>query len=116
MLVRDLRLGVRRDILKDVLETAIPITYQDVVLIFVTVSGMVDGRLTQESYAKKIYSQTVGNRLMSAIQVTTACGICAMTDLLVEGKLPQKGFVKQEEASLADFVNNRFGRYYAKGL
>ena len=116
MLVRDLRLGVRRDILKDVLETAIPITYQDVVLIFVTVSGMVDGRLTQESYAKKIYSQTVGNRLMSAIQVTTACGICAMTDLLVEGKLPQKGFVKQEEASLADFVNNRFGQYYAKGL
>ena len=116
LLVRDLRLGVRRDILKDVLETAIPITYQDVVLIFVTVSGMVDGRLTQESYAKKIYSQTVGNRLMSAIQVTTACGICAMTDLLVEGKLPQKGFVKQEEASLADFVNNRFGRYYAKGL
>ena len=39
MLVRDLRLGLRRDILKDVLETAIPITYQDVVLIFVTVSG-----------------------------------------------------------------------------
>lgn len=116
MLVRDLRLGVRRDIMKDVLETAIPITYQDVVLIFVTVSGWIDGRLTQESYAKKIYAQTVGERLMSAIQVTTACGICAMTDLLVEGKLPQKGFVRQEEAKFSDFINNRFGRYYAKGL
>jgi saccharopine dehydrogenase-like NADP-dependent oxidoreductase len=116
MLVRDLRLGVRRDIMKDVLETAIPITYQDVVLIFVTVSGWIEGRLTQESYAKKIYAQTVGDRLMSAIQVTTACGICAMTDLLVEGKLPQKGFVRQEEAKFSDFINNRFGRYYAKGL
>jgi saccharopine dehydrogenase-like NADP-dependent oxidoreductase len=116
MLVRDLRLGMRRDIMKDVLETAIPITYQDVVLIFVTVSGWIDGRLTQESYAKKIYAQTVGDRLMSAIQVTTACGICAMTDLLVEGKLPQKGFVRQEEAKFSDFINNRFGRYYAKGL
>ena len=91
MLVRDLRLGMRRDILKDVLETAIPITYQDVVLIFVTVSGWMEGRLTQESYAKKIYSQKVGDRLMSAIQVTTATGICAMCDLLDEGKLPQKG-------------------------
>ena len=40
MLIRDLRLGQRRDILKDVLETAIPMTQQDVVLIFVTVSGM----------------------------------------------------------------------------
>jgi saccharopine dehydrogenase-like NADP-dependent oxidoreductase len=113
MLVRDLRLGVRRDILKDVLETAIPITYQDVVLIFVTVSGWQGGLLTQESYAKKIYAQTVGHRLMSAIQVTTATGICAMCDLLVDGKLPQKGFVRQEETSLADFLSNRFGRYYA---
>ena len=113
MLVRDLRLGMRREILKDVLETAIPITYQDVVLIFVTVSGWRDGLLTQESYAKKIYAQTVGGKLMSAIQVTTAAGICAMCDLLVEGKLPQNGFVRQEEAHLADFLANRFGRYYA---
>ena len=116
MLVRDLRLGMRCEILKDVLETAIPITYQDVVLIFVTVSGWMEGRLTQESYAKKIYSQTVGDRLMSAIQVTTATGICAMCDLLVQGKLPQEGFVRQEEAKLSDFLSNRFGRYYAKGL
>ena len=113
MLVRDLRLGLRRDVMKDVLETAIPITYQDVVLIFVTVSGWMDGRLTQESYAKKIYAQQVGSRLMSAIQITTAAGICAMCDLLVAGKLPQKGFVRQEEALLSDFISNRFGRYYA---
>ena len=115
LLVRDLHLGTRRDIFKDVLETAIPITYQDVVLVFVTVSGWMEGRLTQESYAKKIYSQNVGDRLMSAIQITTAAGICAMCDLLVEGKLPQKGFVRQEEAKLSDFLANRFGRYYAKG-
>jgi saccharopine dehydrogenase-like NADP-dependent oxidoreductase len=114
MLVRDLRLGLRRDVLKDVLETAIPITYQDVVLIFVTVSGWRAGLLTQESYARKIYSQTVGGRLMSAIQITTAAGICAMCDLLVEGKLPQKGFVRQEEARLDDFLSNRFGKYYAQ--
>jgi saccharopine dehydrogenase-like NADP-dependent oxidoreductase len=112
LLVRDLHLGTRRDIFKDVLETAIPITYQDVVLIFVTVSGWVEGRLTQESYAKKIYAQDIAGRLMSAIQITTACGICAMTDLLIEGKLPQKGFVRQEDAKFSDFMNNRFGKYY----
>ncbi len=115
LLVRDLHLGTRRDIFKDVLETAIPITYQDVVLIFVTVSGMRDGHLTQESYAKKIYAQQVGDRFMSAIQITTAAGICAMCDMLVDGKLPQKGFVRQEEARLSDFLANRFGRYYGQG-
>ena len=113
MLVRDLRLGMRREILKDVLETAIPITYQDVVLIFVTVSGWRGGLLTQESYAKKIYAQDVGGKLMSAIQVTTAAGICAMCDLLAHRKLLQKGFVRQEETRLADLLANRFGKYYA---
>ncbi len=111
-LIRDLRLGQRRDILKDVLETAIPMTLQDVVLIFVTVSGMKEGRLTQQTYAKKIYSQVVNGQHLSAIQITTAAGICAMVDLQRTGKLPQQGFVRQEQASLADFLGNRFGRYY----
>jgi saccharopine dehydrogenase-like NADP-dependent oxidoreductase len=115
MLVRDLRLSARRSLLKDVLETAIPITHQDVVLIFVTASGWREGRLTQESSARKIYSRTIEGRLMSAIQITTAAGICAMCDLLVQQNLPQRGFVRQEEAKLSDFLANRFGRLYESG-
>ena len=102
-----------RDIMKDVLEASIPITFQDVVLVFVSVSGMRDGRLTQESYSKKVYAANVHGELMSAIQITTAAGICAMVDLMRAGKLPQKGFVRQEQAHLADFLANRFGRHYA---
>jgi saccharopine dehydrogenase-like NADP-dependent oxidoreductase len=113
MLVRDLRLDRRRDLLKDVLEAAIPMTHQDVVLIFVSVTGEREGRLKQETYAKKIYAQEIDGRLFSAIQVTTAAGICAMADLLVEGRLPQSGFVRQEQAPLASFLANRFGAYYA---
>ena len=75
MLLEDLRLKERRGLLKDILETSVPITHQDVVLIFVVVTGMRDGRLTQESYAKKIYAQAIGGKLMSAIQITTAAGI-----------------------------------------
>lgn len=112
LLIRDLRLGERRALLKDVLETALPITYQDVVLVFVTVSGRRDGLLVQESYAKKIYSRDVDGERLSAIQLTTAAGVCAMVDLLVAGRLPQHGLVRQEQASLADFLGNRFGRYY----
>jgi saccharopine dehydrogenase-like NADP-dependent oxidoreductase len=113
MLIRDLRLGQRRDILKDVLEESVPMTHQDVVLVFVTVSGMREGRLTQESFAKKIYSKTIGGKLYSAIQVTTAAGICAMVDMLRDGTLPAKGFVRQEEADLERFLANRFGQHYA---
>lgn len=112
-LVRDLRLDRRRDLLKDVLEAAIPMTKQDVVLVYVSVTGEREGRLQQEVFAKKIYAREIDGKLFSAIQVTTAAGICAMVDLLVEGKLPQKGFVRQEQAPLADFLANRFGAYYA---
>jgi len=96
-----------------VLEASVPMTRQDVVLVFVTVSGMQDGRLTQESFAKKIYSKTLGDRVYSAIQITTAAGVCAMVDLLREGVLPNRGFVRQEDAALEGFLANRFGRHYA---
>lgn len=112
-LVRDLRLDRRRDLLKDVLEAAIPMTKQDVVLVYVSVTGEREGRLQQEVFAKKIYAREIDGRLFSAIQVTTAAGICAMVDLLVQGKLPGAGFVRQEQAPLAAFLENRFGRYYA---
>ena len=112
-LLNDLRLRDRRDVLKDILEQAVPSTLQDVVIVFVTVSGLKDGRLQQHTYARKIYAQVLGGRLRSAIQVTTASSIAAMLDLLAQGRLPQAGFVRQEEVALADFLGNRFGAVYA---
>ncbi|MDA0262425.1 MAG: saccharopine dehydrogenase NADP-binding domain-containing protein [Proteobacteria bacterium] len=112
MLARDLRLCERRELFLEVLENAVPVTTQDVVLVFVAVAGERDGVLTQESFARKIYSDEIDGVVRSAIQITTAAGICAMVDLLREGKLPQRGFVTQESARLDDFMNNRFGRYY----
>ncbi len=115
MLVRDLQLGMldRRPILKEVLEASIPITKQDVVLVFVSVCGMREGRLEQETYAKKIYSQQMNGQLLSAIQITTAAGICTMVDLVMQGRLPKKGLIRQEQTKLEDFLSNRFGRVYA---
>lgn len=112
-LIHDLRLGQRPEVLKDILENAIPSTMQDVVLVFVTVSGMKRGRLVQESYANKIYGHEIGGVECSAIQITTASGICAVLDLLAQGKLPAKGFVRQEDIPLESFLANRFGSAYA---
>ena len=55
-LLNDLRLRDRRDLLKDILENAVPATLQDVVIVFVTVCGRKDGQLVQETYANKIYA------------------------------------------------------------
>ncbi len=115
LLVNDLKLGNRRDLLKEILEVAIPVTLQDVVLVFVTASGRRNGRFIQQSYAHKIYSGDINGRTWSAIQITTAAGICAALDLMHHGKLPRRGFVRQEQIRLEDFLSNRFGRYFASG-
>ncbi|MDQ0458184.1 saccharopine dehydrogenase family protein [Rhizobium paknamense] len=111
-LLNDLNLKNRRDVLKDLFENALPATMQDVVVIFVTVCGWKDGRYLQETYANKVYAGRVAGKRMSAIQITTAAGITTVLDLLAKGRLPQKGFVRQEEIALADFLGNRFGRAY----
>jgi saccharopine dehydrogenase-like NADP-dependent oxidoreductase len=112
-LLNDLRLRDRRELLKDILENAVPITLQDVVIVFATVSGMRGGQLMQETYANKIYAAPIGGRVRSAIQITTAGGICAVLDMLSAGQLPQAGLIRQEEIGLKAFLANRFGRVYA---
>ena len=114
LLLLDLRLIDRRPLLKDIFESSIPLTYQDVVLVFINVSGIKDGQLVQETYANKIYNHTINGKLWSAIQITTAAGICAVLDLQAQGKLPKTGFVRQEDVLYDDFINNRFGQYYRR--
>lgn len=112
-LVNDLRLSQRRQVLKEILENAIPVTFQDVVVIFCTVTGWQDGQFVQASDARKIYNQAVDGRQASAIQITTAAGVCAAVDLHHAGRLPASGFVRQEQIDFDDFIGNRFGCYYA---
>jgi saccharopine dehydrogenase-like NADP-dependent oxidoreductase len=111
-LMRDLKLNQDRSTLKRILENAVPKTLQDVVLIFVSVTGLQKGELFEENYVKKVYPQKIAGRLWSAIQVTTAAGVCAVVDLVLQSGRPCSGFVKQESFSLDSVLENRFGKYY----
>ncbi|NMM84724.1 saccharopine dehydrogenase [Rhodococcus sp. SRB_17] len=113
LLLNDLRLRERRDLLKDILEAAIPTTEQDVVVVFASASGLSGGRLVEHAYSAHIVGTQVDGMALSAIQRTTAAGICAALDLVVHGRLPQAGFIGQEQVALADFLGNRFGTAYA---
>ncbi|MCM2372118.1 saccharopine dehydrogenase family protein [Aporhodopirellula aestuarii] len=111
-LINELQLGHHRETLKQILERAIPVTFQDVVVIFCTVTGQRNQQLVQISDARKIYSETINDEAWSAIQLTTASSVCAALDLMVEGKLPRQGFVRQEQIDLEDFNKNRFGKRF----
>jgi saccharopine dehydrogenase-like NADP-dependent oxidoreductase len=115
LLMNDLKLNHDRSTLKRILESAVPQTLQDVVIVYVAVTGRQDGELREENYVSKIYPQLIAGRLWSAIQVTTAAGITSVVDLVLTHPGRYRGFVRQEDFRLVDVLDNRFGRYFANG-
>jgi saccharopine dehydrogenase-like NADP-dependent oxidoreductase len=115
LLMNGLRLREDQATLKKILEKAIPRTLQDVIVIYVSVTGQQDGEFREENYVNKVYPQVIAGRLWSSIQVTTAAGLCAVLDLILSHPENYHGFVTQEDFSLKDVLNNRFGAYYAQG-
>jgi saccharopine dehydrogenase-like NADP-dependent oxidoreductase len=115
LLMNGLRLREDQATLKRILEKAIPRTLQDVIVIYVSVTGLQHDEFREENYVNKVYPQVIAGRLWSSIQVTTAAGLCAVLDLIMTAPDRYKGFVSQEDFSLKDILTNRFGRYYAQG-
>lgn len=115
VLLNDLRFRDSKesqDELVKIFNRALPQTEQDVVVIFATATGYREGRFEQETYVNKVRPRMISGKQYTGIQITTAAGICTVLDLLAGGKLKAKGFVRQEDVKLLDFLNNRFGGYY----
>ena len=110
LLLHDLKLSHDRQTLKYILENALPHTLQDVVLIYVSVTGKRHGVLFEENDVRKIYPQRITGAHWSAIQLSTAAGLCSVLDLTLQRHL--RGFVTQESFILRDVLNNRFGGYF----
>ena len=115
LLMNDLKLNQDRATLKRILENAVPQTLQDVVIVYAAVTGQQNGELREENYVSKIYPQMIAGRLWSAIQVTTASGLCSVLDLVLSNPERHHGLVTQESFRLPDILGNRFGRHLASG-
>ena len=114
-LINDLRLREKRVLLKAILEESVPVTTQDVVVVFVTATGWLNNQYVQRSFSRTLHSVILEGTEWSAIQVTTAAGVCTALDLHVTGKLPGRGFMKQEYMHLPEFLGNRFGVEFNRG-
>ncbi|MBI1867435.1 MAG: saccharopine dehydrogenase NADP-binding domain-containing protein [Methylocystis sp.] len=110
LLLHGLELSHDKETMRRILDRAAPFTRKDVVVIFVTGVGERGGRMEEDS----IVLRYDGKPELGAIQLTTAAGCVAMVELFLAGKLPAKGFVRQEDASLSDFLSTRAGARLAK--
>lgn len=105
LLLRGLELADDKVTLRRILSHAAPFTRKDVVIIFVTGIGEKAGRMEEDS----VVLRYDGTEELGAIQLTTAAGCVSMVELFLDGKLPARGFVRQEDASLADFLATKAG-------
>lgn len=111
-LMNGLKLNHDRDTLKKILVNAVPTTKEDVVLVFVSVSGQINNELTRKAYVKKFYPIEFDGLLCSAIQATTASSAAAIVDIVLQQQNEYRGFIKQEDFHLQDLLNNPFGSYF----
>lgn len=108
-LMFDLQLNVYREILKQILESAVPTTQQDKVYILVSVVGRSGGSLHEHTYTRVIPHGEINGSHWTAIQITTASSLAAVVELCLEGRIPQTGFVRQEEIDYEAFLSTRTG-------
>ena len=105
LLLRGLGLEEDRTTMKRILERAAPFTRSDIVVVFATAIGERNGRLEECSTILR-YD---GRPELGAIQLTTAAGCVGMVELFLAGMLPAHGFIRQEDAKLADFLGTTAG-------
>jgi saccharopine dehydrogenase-like NADP-dependent oxidoreductase len=113
-ILKDLKLGESPALAKQILSKVIPHAEDDKVVVYVSVQGNKNGVFSEKTYTNTLYPVTVDDNTYTAIQMTTAAGICTVVDLVMHEK-KLSGLVKQEQISLKDFLNNRFGSYYSQG-
>jgi saccharopine dehydrogenase-like NADP-dependent oxidoreductase len=108
-LLVDLNLSQKQEVLTQIFDQEVPLTFHDVVVLYVNSVGIDDaGLLQQRSFVKKIYAGTLGDRPLSAIQLATAAGLAAVLELFAGGHLPS-GFVRQEAIGLEAFLHTQWG-------
>ncbi|MBX9586731.1 MAG: saccharopine dehydrogenase NADP-binding domain-containing protein [Gammaproteobacteria bacterium] len=111
-LMQDLKLNDDREVLKKILLRALPKTDSDVMIIYVSVSGMREGEFFEENTLKKIYPKTLFDKRHSAIQVATASSAATVIDLVLSNKKCYQGFVYQEDIKLDQFMASSFALPY----
>ncbi len=112
-LLHDLGFIDQREELCAVFDRSIPSTKDDVIVIVCVAIGIENGKLVEKTDARRVPAKVIDGKHWTGIQITTAAGVCAVLDLLNEGQIPGKGFVRMEDIRYEDFIANRFGRHYA---
>lgn len=98
--------------LERVLTNAKPPVEEDVVYVYAVVEGWKVDKIARAEYWKAFYPIEIGGHKWRAISWTTAAAIAATVEMVADNKLPQKGFIKQEDIDYKTFLETPSGKLY----
>ncbi|MEM9050322.1 MAG: saccharopine dehydrogenase C-terminal domain-containing protein [Pseudomonadota bacterium] len=111
LLMRD-----RRKEAGEILVHAKPPVEDDIVYIHVAAEGLLDGKLVRREFVCGLKPMEVAGRVRTAIAWTTASSVAAVIEMVAQGALPQRGFLKQEDIPLPAFLSTKNGKRFAEAM
>jgi len=111
-LINELDLKQNKEQLEIILKNAKPPVDEDVVIIYAAAEGWKKNELSRNEFCRSYSSIILNNHSWRAISWTTAASLVAVIELVANGSLPSKGFLKQEEISFEMLLNTKCGRLF----
>jgi saccharopine dehydrogenase-like NADP-dependent oxidoreductase len=109
----ELHMGKHREQAGEILVNAKPPVDDDVVYVHAAVEGWQKDKLKREEFVRAYYPEEIDGEMYRAISWTTAAGVCAVVEMVSNGSLPKKGFIKQEDIPFDAFLKTPTGQMYA---
>ena len=99
-------------LIDSILDAACPPGQEDVGYVLEAVEGHQSVSLQREEFVGEYRTIDVNGTEWPAISWTTACSVAAVVEMVRDGSLPEKGFIKQEEIPLEPYLSTKSGSLY----
>lgn len=111
-LLYELILKEKRELVEQILTEAKPPVREDVVYVYAVVEGWKGEQLAREEFYHAYHPIVINGKEWRAISWTTAASVAAVVEMVANGTLANKGFIKQEEISYEAFIKTKNGSLY----
>jgi len=108
----ELLMREQREAAGKILTHAKPPVDDDVVYLHASAEGDSEGKLLRKEFVRAYYPIEISGAVRTAIAWTTSASVCAVVEMVRDGTLPAKGFLKQEEIPLEPFLKTHSGSLY----
>jgi saccharopine dehydrogenase-like NADP-dependent oxidoreductase len=108
----ELYMREQRKLSGEILVNAKPPVKGDVVYIHAAIEGWENKKLKRKEFVRSYRPKKIVGEEWNSISWTTAGSVCAVVEMVANGDLPDKGFLKQESIPLETFLNTLTGAYF----